>query len=64
MTADIQASARQVCVDAGMDGYLTKPLIPKDLAATLRELNHAIQRHYDTPASSTPSSPLSNLTST
>lgn len=63
LTADIQASAKQVCVDAGMDGYLTKPLIPKDLASTLRELNPAIQRHYDTPASSTPSSPLSNLSS-
>jgi hypothetical protein len=43
-----------------MDGYLTKPLIPKDLAYTLRSLNPAIQKHYDTPASSTPSSPAFN----
>ncbi|KAI8987492.1 hypothetical protein BDF20DRAFT_850560 [Mycotypha africana] len=60
LTADIQASAREICVEAGMDGYLTKPLIPKDLAATLKMLRPAIQRHYcDTPISSTPSSPLS-----
>ncbi|KAJ8653535.1 hypothetical protein O0I10_010774 [Lichtheimia ornata] len=26
LTADIQDSARAICVDAGMDGYLTKPL--------------------------------------
>ncbi|KAI8334832.1 hypothetical protein EDC96DRAFT_525188 [Choanephora cucurbitarum] len=68
LTADIQASARQISVDAGMDGYLTKPLIPKDLATTLRILGPAIQKyyesspvqtHYDTPISSAPSSPLS-----
>lgn len=59
LTADIQTSAREICIEAGMDGYLTKPLIPKDLATTLRHLNQAIQRHYDTPASSAPSSPLS-----
>ncbi|KAI9257050.1 hypothetical protein EDC94DRAFT_564880 [Helicostylum pulchrum] len=59
LTADIQASAKDVCVEAGMDGYLTKPLIPKDLATTLRQLNPAIQKHYDTPVSSVPSSPLS-----
>lgn len=43
-----------------MDGYLTKPLIPKDLATTLRQLSPAIQKHYDTPVSSAPSSPLSS----
>lgn len=61
LTADIQTSARDISVEAGMDGYLTKPLIPKDLAATLRALNPAIRGHYDTPVSSTPSSPLSNI---
>lgn len=68
LTADIQTSARDICVEAGMDGYLTKPLIPKDLAATLRELNPAIRRHYDRPAYSTtssiPSSPLYNNNNT
>lgn len=38
LTADVQTTAREVCVNAGMDGYLTKPLIPKDLATTLRAL--------------------------
>ncbi|KAL7318610.1 Chk1 protein kinase, variant 2 [Mucor circinelloides] len=61
LTADIQSSAKDVCFNAGMDGYLTKPLIPKDLATTLRKLNLAIHKHYDTPASSTPSSPLSSV---
>ncbi|RCI05416.1 hypothetical protein CU098_002574, partial [Rhizopus stolonifer] len=69
LTADIQASAKQICVDAGMDGYLTKPLIPKDLAATLRRLGPAIQKYYesstkqkpyDTPVSSAPPSPMSS----
>lgn len=60
LTADIQTSAKDICLEAGMDGYLTKPLIPKDLARTLRQLGPAIQRHYVTPVSSGPSSPLYN----
>ncbi|CEP10830.1 hypothetical protein [Parasitella parasitica] len=58
LTADIQSSAKEICFNAGMDGYLTKPLIPKELATTLRSLNLVVQKHYDTPSSSTPSSPL------
>lgn len=62
LTADIQASAKQICVDAGMDDYLTKPLVPKNLATTLRRLYPSIhQKHYDTPNHSTPSSPASSL---
>lgn len=38
LTADVQISARDTCVNAGMDGYLTKPLIPKQLAFILRTL--------------------------
>ncbi|CEG81810.1 Putative Serine/threonine protein kinase [Rhizopus microsporus] len=64
LTADIQSSAKQICVEAGMDDYLTKPLIPKNLAATLRQLQPSIQKvHYDTPTSSIPSSPSESLTS-
>ncbi|KAI8391262.1 uncharacterized protein BYT42DRAFT_489941 [Radiomyces spectabilis] len=37
LTADVQSSARDMCVNAGMDGYLTKPLIHKELASILRE---------------------------
>ncbi|KAI9275768.1 hypothetical protein BDA99DRAFT_496416 [Phascolomyces articulosus] len=36
LTADIQASARNACLNAGMDGYLTKPLNQKILVETLR----------------------------
>lgn len=36
LTADVQESARQVCINAGMDGYLTKPLNQKVLAEALR----------------------------
>ncbi|KAI8141207.1 hypothetical protein BJV82DRAFT_518864 [Fennellomyces sp. T-0311] len=46
LTADVQATARDVCVNAGMDGYLTKPLIPKDLAVTLRRLCPPLQDNH------------------
>ncbi|KAI7864967.1 hypothetical protein BDF14DRAFT_1744492 [Spinellus fusiger] len=38
LTADVQASARDICFEAGMDGYLTKPLIPKELSIILRQI--------------------------
>lgn len=37
LTADVQESAKQVCLAAGMDGYLTKPLNQKILAEALRK---------------------------
>ncbi|KAI9307663.1 hypothetical protein BJ944DRAFT_261543 [Cunninghamella echinulata] len=43
LTADVQASAREICMNAKMDGYLTKPLITKELATTLRDLNFILQ---------------------
>ena len=71
LTADVQAKARDVCVDAGMDGYLTKPLIPNDLVATLREfcrpgsstsspLSPPTHTHFDFPFPLTPSSSYSS----
>ncbi|KAI8138755.1 hypothetical protein BJV82DRAFT_673294 [Fennellomyces sp. T-0311] len=36
LTADIQDSARETCMNAGMDGYLTKPMSQKVLAEALR----------------------------
>ncbi|KAI9029591.1 hypothetical protein CLU79DRAFT_734877 [Phycomyces nitens] len=36
LTADIQKTAQQNCLDAGMNDYITKPLMQKDLAAVLR----------------------------
>lgn len=36
LTADVQESARQICINAGMDGYLTKPLNQKVLTEALR----------------------------
>lgn len=36
LTADVQESAKQICLNAGMDGYLTKPLNQKVLAESLR----------------------------
>ncbi|ORX58155.1 hypothetical protein DM01DRAFT_1219791 [Hesseltinella vesiculosa] len=58
LTADIQASAREVCMNAKMDGYLTKPLIAKQLVATLRELNPTLPPLSST---SSPSSTSSNI---
>ncbi|KAI7851131.1 hypothetical protein BDC45DRAFT_572219 [Circinella umbellata] len=43
LTADVQSTAQEICLGAGMDGYLTKPLIPKDLASTLRRLCPPLQ---------------------
>lgn len=37
LTADVQESAKQICLTAGMDGYLTKPLNQKVLAEALRK---------------------------
>jgi CheY-like chemotaxis protein len=37
LTADVQESAKQICLAAGMDGYLTKPLNQKILAEALRK---------------------------
>jgi CheY-like chemotaxis protein len=37
LTADVQESAKQICLNAGMDGYLTKPLNQKVLAEALRK---------------------------
>ncbi|KAI9259730.1 hypothetical protein EDC94DRAFT_542589 [Helicostylum pulchrum] len=37
LTADVQESAKKICLGAGMDGYLTKPLNQKILAESLRK---------------------------
>ena len=35
--ADIQLTAQQSCLEAGMNDYVTKPLMQKDLATILRK---------------------------
>ncbi|CEP08745.1 hypothetical protein [Parasitella parasitica] len=40
LTADVQESAKQICMNAGMDEYLTKPLNQKVLAQSLRKYCH------------------------
>ncbi|RCI04722.1 hypothetical protein CU098_003429, partial [Rhizopus stolonifer] len=37
LTADIQITAQKNCLDAGMNDYVTKPLMQKDLATVLRK---------------------------
>ncbi|KAI8334588.1 hypothetical protein BC941DRAFT_431619 [Chlamydoabsidia padenii] len=54
LTADVQASARVVCMNAKMNGYLTKPLNTKELVYTLRDLNPTLnsKKTRDPPSSS------------
>jgi signal transduction histidine kinase/DNA-binding response OmpR family regulator/HPt (histidine-containing phosphotransfer) domain-containing protein len=37
MTANAMAGDRELCLEAGMDGYLTKPVRPDELAATVSQ---------------------------
>lgn len=37
LTADVQTTAQQNCLDAGMTDYLVKPLMQKDLVSVLRK---------------------------
>jgi CheY-like chemotaxis protein len=36
LTASVLDEERQACASAGMDGYLAKPLVPKELDEVLR----------------------------
>ncbi|KAI7900513.1 uncharacterized protein BX663DRAFT_517888 [Cokeromyces recurvatus] len=48
LTADVQESARHICINAGMDGYLTKPLNQKILAESLRKYCQPSSSNNDT----------------
>jgi CheY-like chemotaxis protein len=37
MTADVLNGARERCLDAGMDDYISKPIKPGDIAAALNK---------------------------
>jgi len=39
LTADAVETGRKACLDAGMDGFLTKPVDPADLDAVLATIH-------------------------
>jgi two-component system, sensor histidine kinase and response regulator len=43
MTANAMTGDRELCLQSGMDGYLTKPLSPKELFATIESISTAPQ---------------------
>ncbi len=43
MTANAMTGDRELCLQSGMDGYLTKPLSPKELFATIESIPAAPQ---------------------
>jgi CheY-like chemotaxis protein len=43
MTAHAMAGDRQRCLDAGMDGYVSKPLRPPELFSEISEIDRLLQ---------------------
>ncbi|KAG2171396.1 hypothetical protein INT43_009057 [Umbelopsis isabellina] len=54
LTADVQQTARDICTQAGMSGYLTKPLNQNSLAEVLRK------HLFETPTDDSSTQPLDN----
>ena len=48
MTADALAETRQACLDAGMDGYISKPVNLAELVQTLQECQSRVPRSAKT----------------
>ena len=59
LTANALPSDRQNCLDAGMDAYLTKPILPVDLSACIRRIFQSSGT-----ASPSPAAPQSDQTQT
>lgn len=47
LTADAVESGRQACLEAGMDGFLTKPIDPAELDAMMESVFSAHERPRD-----------------
>lgn len=62
MTAYAMKGDREKCLDAGMDGYLAKPVNSRELACVIDNVSTNLDLQEDSPSGSSENKPVVNLT--